>query len=360
MVSRIRSIDLALKGISKRFGNTSVLSDLSLNVNRGELCCLLGPSGCGKTTTLNIISGFVEPDEGSIWISGENKTGTSPRHRNIGMVFQNYALFPHMDVFDNIAYGLRRRRWPYKKIEPKVAEVLALVRLSAFAHRRTHELSGGQQQRVALARALVIEPRLLLLDEPLSNLDARLRAFMRSEIKHIQRSLAMTTVYVTHDQEEAMSISDRIVILSKGQIEQIGSPREIYERPATRFVADFIGGVNLLSGRIAGNKLRLLGKDITLPAENIVKNGPVVCALRPERLQIGAVQSSLVRAVVKEVTFLGPSVRYRVSVNADSREWGLQVDELAHSTDFREGAEVGLSFHCKDLTFLSDENDAQS
>ncbi len=223
--------DLEIRSPCKSYGGPPVLKDLSFTVLKGQLCCLLGPSGCGKTTVLKIIDGLLSPDRGSVWLGGREITDLPPGKRNLGMVFQNYALFPHLDAFENVAYGLRRRRVAKRELHSRVHEVLQMVRLSGYGQRRVHELSGGQQQRVALARALVIEPRLLLLDEPLSNLDARLRIDMRREIVRIQKILNLTAIYVTHDQEEAVSIADRIVVINQDAVEQAGTPRDIYERP---------------------------------------------------------------------------------------------------------------------------------
>jgi spermidine/putrescine ABC transporter ATP-binding subunit len=342
-------VDLALHQISKRFGDLTVLDALSLDVYKGELCCLLGPSGCGKTTTLKIVAGFLEPEAGAVHLAGQEITNRPPQKRNVGLVFQNYALFPHMDVFDNVAYGLRRRKRPQAEIRSRVAEILRLVQLSGYEARRIHELSGGQQQRVALARALIIEPQLLLLDEPLSNLDARLRADMRDEIRRIQRTLDITTVYVTHDQEEAMSIADRVVIMNRGRIEQIGSPRTIYERPANRFVADFVGRVNFMPGRIAGDELVLLGKRFRLSRSEWPDGSVLVCAIRPERVQIQAAGSAL-GGEVQETTYVGATVRYRIRV-----EWpqagGLVLDVQVPSPQatYQPGDRVGLEIRLEDV-----------
>nr|WP_192894273.1 ABC transporter ATP-binding protein [Lysinibacillus composti] len=231
--------------VSRIFNDNVALADVSLDVKEGEFFSLLGPSGCGKSTLLNIIAGFLEPTDGLVYIGGNNVTDLLPYRRNIGMVFQNYALFPHLTVFENVAYGLKIKKLPRKEIEERVTEALSLVQLSSFAKRRPHQLSGGQQQRVAIARALAIQPSILLLDEPLSNLDAKLRKEMQFELRNIQQRVGITTVLVTHDQEEALSISDRIGILGKGHLQQVGSPLEVYRRPANRFVAEFIGQVNL-------------------------------------------------------------------------------------------------------------------
>ena len=252
---------IELRGIEAGYTKyIPILKDFNLSVEKGELLSLLGPSGCGKTTTLRTIAGFIIPDEGSIVIGGKDYTSIPPNKRNIGLVFQNYALFPHLTVFDNVAYGLRRRKVPKEDIKKRVAEALNLVSLQGFEQRLPARLSGGQQQRVALARSIVIWPDLLLLDEPLSNLDAKLRDGMRAELSKLQKTLGITMIYVTHDQIEALSLSTRIVVMNDGNIEQIGTPDDIYERPATPFVAKFIGFDNCLRGivrSIEGNTLEV-------------------------------------------------------------------------------------------------------
>jgi len=349
-----RLVDLELERVSKRFGDLQVINGLSLDVYRGELCCLLGPSGCGKTTTLKIIAGLLDPDSGRVRLAGREITRLPPQRRNVGMVFQNYALFPHMNVYDNVAYGLRRRKWPEAKIKPKVTEALHLVRLDGYEGRRIHELSGGQQQRVALARSLIIEPRLLLLDEPLSNLDARLRADMRDEIRRIQRTLNITTIYVTHDQEEAMSMADRIVVMNRGFVEQIGSPREIYERPATQFVADFIGQVNFLRAQIVGGKLLLLGKLYSMPQLKWPEGTEVTCAIRPERVRMQEANRSLLCATVQDITYLGAMVRYQVALEGgDSKGAELRVELPSPRAVYKLGERVGLGFQFEDMHLFS-------
>jgi iron(III) transport system ATP-binding protein len=240
---------IRLKSVSARFrhqvkGEVAAVHDVSLDVAPGELMTLLGPSGCGKTTTLRMIAGFQEPSAGEIWIGERDVTGTEANQRNIGFVFQNYALFPHLSVFENVAYGLKVQRMDSAEVRRAVTEVLALVGLASYERQMPHQLSGGEQQRVALARAIVIKPRVLLFDEPLSNLDAKLRTSMRGEIRDLQRRLGITAVYVTHDQEEAMAISDRIAVMNKGVIEQIGTAEELYRRPASVFVARFIASIS--------------------------------------------------------------------------------------------------------------------
>lgn len=341
--TRLNTNGLVIRHLGKQLGGRRIVQNLSLTVTEGELCCLLGPSGCGKTTTLKMIAGFIAPDEGSIWLGEHDITRTPPQKRQIGMVFQNYALFPHMDVFDNVAYGLRRRRVARREIERRVAEALALVRLEGYARRRIHELSGGEQQRVALARALVIEPRLLLLDEPLSNLDARLRADMREDIRRIQRALRMTTIYVTHDQEEALGIADRMAVMHAGIIEQIGSPLEVYERPATPFVADFIGRINLLRREEA---LPLLQEAI--PQDSLRwPEGKTLAAIRPERIRLTGAGEGIPSAKVKSLTFQGAAVRYRVTTERGSIE--LEVESPAPEARWREGDRVGIRINPADV-----------
>ena len=241
-----------LEAITKRFDRVVAVEAVSIVVRRGEFVCLLGPSGCGKTTTLRMIAGFIEPDEGTIYIDGEDVTDRPPNRRDIGMVYQSYALFPHMTVFDNVAFGLRMRRVAAPSLAERVREALTLVDLAGLEHRRPGQLSGGQQQRVALARAIVIQPSVLLLDEPLSNLDAKLRQRMQLELKALQRRVGITTIHVTHDQEEALTLADTVVILNRGAVEQVGAPREVYARPRSTFVADFLGRANFLAGRVTG------------------------------------------------------------------------------------------------------------
>lgn len=243
-------VSISLEGITKTFGEVVAVDDVSIQIQEGELFTLLGPSGCGKTTLLRVIAGFYHPDKGRVLFDNNDVTGLPPFRRDTGMVFQNYAIWPHMKVFDNVAFGLRIRKLPKSEIKDRVTDILEGVRLGGFEDRTPFQLSGGQQQRVALARALVISPQVLLLDEPLSNLDAKLRLEMRHELIRIQKEFGTTTVYVTHDQEEALSISDRVAVIELGQIMQIGSPRGIYEQPLNLFVADFIGSCTFLPGEI--------------------------------------------------------------------------------------------------------------
>ena len=280
---------MELRGCTRDYGAVRAVDALDLAVHEGEFLALLGPSGCGKTTTLNLIAGFVEPTAGRILIDGEDVTGRPPHLRALGVVFQSYALFPHLSVRENVAFGLRERRVTAAEIERRVAEALELVRLDARGRQRPAELSGGMQQRVALARALVYRPRVLLLDEPLAALDKKLREEMRDELRAIQRSVGITTIFVTHDQAEALGLSDRIAVMSRGRIEQLGTPREIYERPVTRFVADFIGASSMLRGRaVAADRVVVTGgPPLRVQGGAALRAGEEVeLAIRPERVRL--------------------------------------------------------------------------
>ncbi len=306
--------------VTKSFGEVVALDHVTLEINHGEFFTLLGPSGCGKTTFLRCLAGFELIDEGSIFFDGKEVTMVPPFKRGTGMVFQNYALWPHMSVFDNVAYGLKLKKLPREEVRRRVEGVLELVKLKGLEKRTPHQLSGGQQQRVALARALVINPKVLLFDEPLSNLDAKLRIEMRVEIKKLQKKLGITTVYVTHDQEEAMSISDKIAIMNRGRIEQIGLPRDVYFSPRNFFVADFIGQGTFLKGRVVEENKYLIvelvetGETVqTTPSDptNPPKVGDqVVVAIRPENFELNnPVNANIFEAVIYDVHFLGKTQR---------------------------------------------------
>jgi iron(III) transport system ATP-binding protein len=312
-----------LTGITKRFGSLKAVDDVTLAIGEGDFFTLLGPSGCGKTTLLRTIAGFYTPDEGEIRFGERRVNDVPPHRRETGMVFQNYALFPHLSVFDNIAYGLRARKVSRPEIEARIGVVIKSVELDGLEDRSPSQLSGGQQQRVALARALVISPQILLMDEPLSNLDAKLRVSMREEIRRIQKDLGITTIYVTHDQEEAMAVSDRIAILNRGWLEQFGSPAEIYYRPQSRFAAEFMGasniiemdvagydaGASLITAEAGGHRLHIRGER---PAD-----GRIVLSVRPEWIRVvdnpAAGELNVLSGTVLGSTFLGSMVRYRVS-----------------------------------------------
>ena len=298
-----------LAGCSRDYGGVRAVAGLDLTVHEGELLSLLGPSGCGKTTTLNLIAGFVPPTSGRVLIDGLDVTGRPAHQRGLGVVFQSYALFPHLSVFENVAFGLRERRAPKGEIDRRVQTALALVRLDTRAEHRPAQLSGGMQQRVALARALVYEPRVLLLDEPLAALDKKLREEMRAELREIQRSVGITTIFVTHDQGEALGLSDRIAVMHAGRIEQLGTPREIYERPATRFVADFIGASTVLRGRAAGaDRLALPGGGLLrIETGAAFQAGEEIeLAIRPERIRLaGGAEENVVEGRITGVVYQG-------------------------------------------------------
>jgi len=308
---------LELAGVQKRFAQTVAVEDFNLAAQKGEFVSFLGPSGCGKTTTLRMIAGFEQPTAGTITVDGVDITHAPPNKRNVGMVFQSYALFPNMTVADNVGFGLRVRKRPKDQIKKRVGELLELMNLPDRANRYPYQLSGGQQQRVALARALAIEPEVLLLDEPLSALDAKIRVALRKEIRSIQRQLGITTVYVTHDQEEAMSLSDRVVVMSDGKIEQIGAPPDIYNFPATPFVASFVGTLNLLPATIvdpAEGRISIDGQEIRA-SKPIDLTGNATVALRPEAVRLGETGGrNHLRGTVEDVSFLGSIVRTRVRI----------------------------------------------
>jgi putative spermidine/putrescine transport system ATP-binding protein len=302
-----------LQSVSKNFGDHRAVSDFSLEIADGEFLVLLGPSGCGKTTALRMIAGFVEPSGGRILFGNRDVTELPPYHRHTGLVFQGYALFPHLSVFENVAFGLRTRKLDRAVIEKRAREALRLVRLDAHAERMPRQLSGGQQQRVALARALVIEPEILLLDEPLSNLDAKLREEVRVEIRQLQRRLGLTTVMVTHDQEEALSVADRLVVMSNGEIQQIGTQRELYNAPANQFVASFIGRTNLFSGAMAGpQRFRTeSGLEISVAAATAPER---LLAIRPERVRLGGPNGAAnsFAGTIEFASYLGATTEYVV------------------------------------------------
>ncbi len=318
---------LRLVEVTKRFGPTVAVDRVSLEIEEGSFFTLLGPSGCGKTTLLRVVAGFHLPDRGEVYLRERRITHLPPHLRGTAMVFQEYALFPHMTVEENVAYGLRMRRVPAAEARARVARVLELVGLVGQEGKYPHQLSGGQQQRVALARALVVEPEVLLLDEPLSNLDAKLRVRVREELRELQRRLGQTTVYVTHDQEEALALSDRIAVMNTGRVLQVGTPEEIYLRPASRFVAEFVGLANFLEGYwVSPGVVRTATGDLRV-GQAAAPGGRALLAVRPEevRLHRGAPEGAvnLLRGRVRSVTFLG-SVR-RCTVELDGVSWVVDV-----------------------------------
>ncbi|MBM3530492.1 MAG: ABC transporter ATP-binding protein [Alphaproteobacteria bacterium] len=337
---------VAIEHVSFGYGGTAVLDDVSLDVEQGEFFAFLGPSGSGKTTLLRLIAGFGAPAQGRILIGGRDVTSLPPWSRNVGMVFQSYALWPHMTVAKNVAFGLERRKLSRKEIARKVDAALELVELTAFANRRPAQLSGGQQQRVALARTIVIEPEVLLLDEPLSNLDAKLRVEMRTELKALQRKLGITAIYVTHDQEEANAVADRIAVLDGGRIQQIGTPGELYDRPANRFVATFLGTANLIEGHVQGGRFAADGFALDGIA---APDGPACIAIRPQDIELGAFSGG-VAAVLVEREFLGSTMRYRLRVGSRA----IVVDAPHHrgAKSYAVGGTVGLLIDPRQVSVL--------
>ena len=326
---------LSLQHLTRRFGEVVAVDAMSLEVARGELICLLGPSGCGKSTALRMVAGFDAPDAGDILIEGQSVLHLSPNKRPTGMVFQSHALWSHMNVFGNIAFGLKLRRLPREKIAADVAEILALVGLQGLENRRPSQLSGGQQQRVALARSLVLKPGILLLDEPFSSLDAHLRLRLREELKAIQRRLGLTMIFVTHDQEEALMLADRIVVVNKGRIEQAAGPDEIYERPASLFVAEFIGTMNVLPASFTGGRLLVNGLDLTCSPEQqagiaaiTAPGGGLTLAVRPEDIEVQAAISRENAFLIEGIAKLGP-VRLASLRNGKSETIRAQIQPRA-------------------------------
>lgn len=314
---------LKINNVSKIFGSTDAVKDFNLTIEKGELVSFLGPSGCGKTTTLRMVAGFEVPSDGSIVINNEDITNTPPNQRDVGMVFQSYALFPNMTVSSNIGFGLKVAKKPTDEIQSRVKEMLELINMPEYGDRFPSQLSGGQQQRVALARALALRPEVLLLDEPLSALDAKIRVSLRSEIRSIQQKLGITAIYVTHDQEEALSISDRVVVMYEGHMEQVGTPFEIYNFPATEFVASFVGTLNAVEAEVVDPKASTIRIDgIQLQAakglENQQSGNKVTIAIRPERFSFASEQkkANLLDAVIENITFLGSIVRVQVVVGS--------------------------------------------
>jgi spermidine/putrescine transport system ATP-binding protein len=353
---------IELVGIAKRFhsrrGVVAAVERVDLTIGEGEFFSLLGPSGCGKTTTLRMIGGFEEPSEGQILLYGKDVVGVPPNHRDVNMVFQSYALFPHMSVFDNVAFGLRRKGVDSATARTRVNEMLELVQLEGKSDRRPRELSGGQQQRVALARALVNRPRALLLDEPLAALDLKLRQAMQLELKRIQREVGITFIFVTHDQNEALTMSDRLVVMNAGRIEQLGSPREIYERPRTRFVAGFIGTSNIITGTVREMDGTTAVLDTPSADESLVVadahdanaavGKPLHITVRPEKILLGtdvpAAGRCAIRGTVTEVVYLGTSTQYAVRT-ANGTELLVFVQNSSDSEDIaHRGQAIWLSW----------------
>ena len=348
---------LSIQNVRKAFGATTVVQDFNLDVERGEFVSFLGPSGCGKTTMLRIVAGFEEPSAGLVMVGGKDVTNLKPNQRDIGMVFQAYALFPNLTVAQNIGFGLKVAGVAKAETDARVAEMLSIIKLPEFGDRYPYQLSGGQQQRVALARALAPRPKLLLLDEPLSALDAKVRVSLREEIRGIQKKLGITTIFVTHDQEEALSMSDRIVVMYDGKAEQVGTPFEIYNKPATRFVASFVGTLNVLEATVsdaAGGKVRVGGSDLVLKQGlNGARAGDTLSlALRPEAISLGKQpgRDASLGGEILEVSFLGSVIRMRVGLGGSA----VSLDTFNNPTTPppHVGDRIEISFSSSDLLVL--------
>jgi len=358
----LRKVKVEFENVSLAYGRTRVLTDVSIAIKPGEFFALLGPSGSGKSTLLRLLAGFLHPLSGSIRVAGEDVTRVPPWERDIGMVFQNYALWPHMTVRRNVAFGLEERRLPRTVIDRRVAAALELVGLSEYGERRPGQLSGGQQQRVALARTIAIEPKVLLLDEPLSNLDAKLREHMRVELLSLQRKLGITTIFVTHDQEEALSIADRVAVLDQGVIQQVGTPVELYDTPANRFIATFVGTINLLRGALVESGGRAVFHSETIgdiPLNlGTTAPGPMAIAIRPHALQLadrgGTADAgrTWLDGTVLAREFLGEFVRYNVRTGPAE----LTVDQPHYMGEagFAPGAEVRVGINPAQVKLLAD------
>ncbi|MBI3707035.1 MAG: ABC transporter ATP-binding protein [Proteobacteria bacterium] len=354
-------VELEVAGLVKQYSPQVTIGPISFEVTEGEFFSLLGPSGCGKTTTLRCIAGFERPSEGRITLSGRRLDDMPPHRRDVGLVFQNYALFPHLTVFENIAFGLRLRRIGRKEVEERVGRMLELVGLPNLAGRYPPQLSGGQQQRIAIARSLVLEPRLLLFDEPLSNLDFKLRVQMRFELRELQRRLGKTSIYVTHDQTEALALSDRIAVLSQGRIEQIGRPSEIYETPETAFVADFIGSSNILDATVqsksgVGASVRTgSGLELTVPPVVEEIGSRLLILVRPERIRLvdgrEEAVSNRITAEIDDLTYLGEDVQLRVTT-APAAKLLVALKSGKGTRELRRGGSIDLAIDPEDIHVL--------
>ena len=358
------STRIELLNIEKRYGNNIILPNLNLTINEGEFFTLLGPSGCGKTTTLRIVAGFTEIQKGNLYFNEKDVSSLPPGKRSIGMVFQNYAIFPNMDVKKNVAFGLKRKKLSKDEINDRVDAILKTVQIYDLKDRMPENMSGGQQQRVALARAIVTQPDLLLMDEPLSNLDAKLRIEMRDVIKKLHKEVGITTIYVTHDQEEAMAVSDRIAVMNKGIVQQIGSPRSIYHRPSNLFVANFIGNNNILEAEmtIKNNKVNVkvgdyvTGIDQTL---NVTENGTykIKLSIRPEDFIVELDNNKIdgLKGTVISSIYLGKDTNYTIKLDAGEE---LKVTQSSYEVDkFKEGEKIVLSFDKEKVNIFNEDGD---
>lgn len=346
---------ISMRDIFVEFDGEVILNHIDLDIKDKEFVTILGPSGCGKTTTLRIIGGFLEPNEGEVYFEGDKINGVPPHKRNVNTVFQKYSLFPHLNVFDNVAFGMRIKKMPKDEIKKRVTEMLSIVDLKGYEKRSISKLSGGQQQRVAIARALVCEPKILLLDEPLGALDLKLRKNMQWELKQIQQKTNTTFIYVTHDQEEALTMSDTIVVMNNGTVEQIGSPTDIYNEPVNAFVADFIGEANILNGTMIDDcRVRILGVELECVDKGFGQNTPVDVVIRPEDIKLVKPEDASLVGEVTDIVFKG--VHYEITVLCNGCEW------LIHSTkNSKVGKQVGLkitpfNIQIMNKLFLAEEN----
>lgn len=362
-------VSVKFESVTKILGQSRAVDNLNLEIRAGELFFLLGPSGCGKTTTLRMVAGFYTPDEGRILFNDKDQSRVAPHKRNTGMVFQNYALWPHMDVQSNVAYGLKMRRVSETEKRERVKHALEIVHMQAYAERRPNQLSGGQQQRIALARALVIEPDVVLLDEPLSNLDAKLRVEMRTQIKDIHSTVGRTMIYVTHDQAEALSMADRIAVMRRGRVVQVGTPHELYTRPESAFVAQFIGGTNLLRGTLeeVGDLLTVKTQAGVVRAKNgvkgIARGEPVFCSVRPESLRLSGAAESGGRvsagaaneliAEVQSIMYLGDNEQYALRLADNAIVRAVEYNQPTRKAQV--GDQVALHFDPEAVVVLPQE-----
>ena len=342
---------IELKGITKSYGKDTILDNLSLNIKKNEFLTLLGPSGCGKTTTLKIIAGFETADSGQVVFENNIINDIPPYERQLNTIFQKYALFPHMNVYENIAFGLKLKKMPKDVIDQKVKEMLKLVALEGYENRDIEALSGGQQQRVAIARALVNEPKVLLLDEPLGALDMKLRKGMQIELKRIQQKLGITFIFVTHDQEEALTMSDTIVVMNKGEIQQMGSPEDIYNEPANSFVAKFIGESNIVDGTMLDDfKVEFAGRIFNCVDKGFEKNEAIEVVIRPEDFEMVKYEEGMLKGTVTSVIFKG--VHYEIEVKDENHTW------ILHNTKHAEiGSKIGLSLDPESIHIMKKESD---